>query len=348
MRRLEPDERERRIADFVRAESGRNVVGVSGVARLTGGSSRQVWSVDVTLGEGDAAERMPLVLRIDPTGGRSANPSADGGGFTREFRLIEAAHRLGVPVPRVYWSCEDASRLGGPFYLMERVEGETIPRRIMRSDDLAEARAKLPEQLGRALARIHAIDLGEPGLARLPAPEDGRSSPEQQLVQIRQGIDISPSPSPVLELVFRWLEQNVPPETSRTLVHGDYRVGNVMVGPEGLRAVLDWELAHIGDPHEDLAWMCTKTWRFGNVEQPVGGLGAREPFYAAYEAESKRTLDRDALRYWEVLCSAKVWVVWVIQVRSYLSGIIPSVEQAAIGRRTAETELDLLELIEAG
>ena len=129
-------------------------------------------------------------------------------------------------------------------------------------------------------------------------------------------------------------------------MHGDFRMGNVIVGPEGLRTVLDWELAHVGDPHEDLAWMCIKTWRFGQLDQPVGGVGAREPFYRAYESESGRALDREALRYWELLCSLKVVCVWIFQVRAYLSGAIPSVEQAAIGRRIAETELDLLQLLD--
>ncbi len=133
---------------------------------------------------------------------------------------------------------------------------------------------------------------------------------------------------------------------ARTLVHGDFRMGNVVVGPDGLRAVLDWELAHVGDPHEDLAWMCTRTWRFGHASAPVGGVGPREPFYRAYEQESGRTLDRAALRWWETLCSAKVCVVWIVQMNAYLSGVIPSVEQAAIGRRMAETEFDLLELLE--
>ena len=109
--------------------------------------------------------------------------------------------------------------------------------------------------------------------------------------------------------------------------------------------MLDWELAHVGDPHEDLAWMCTRTWRFGNADRPVGGVGEREPFYAAYEAESGRGLDRAALRYWELLCSAKVVCVWIFQVRAYLTGANPSVEQATIGRRIAETELDLLEIL---
>ena len=153
------------------------------------------------------------------------------------------------------------------------------------------------------------------------------------------------SPVPTLELAYRWLEQNHPPERDRALVHGDYRLGNVIVGPDGLRAILDWELAHVGDPYEDLAWMCTKTWRFGEIERPVGGLGQREPFYRSYEDGAGRRLEREELAYWELLSSARVAVVWIFQVRAYLGGTRPSVEHAAIGRRMAETELDLLELL---
>ncbi len=287
------------------------------------------------------------MLRINPAppGAQASSLSETAGGFDGEFRLLQAVHGCGAPVPKPWWSCSDRELIGGPFYLMDRIEGETIPRRIYRSDELAQARELLPEQLGTALARIHRTETaGE--LAWLPGPAEGRSSPGEQVESIRRGLAASPGPAPVLELALRWLWQNLPEERGRTLVHGDFRIGNVVVGADGLRAVLDWELAHVGDPHEDLAWMCTRTWRFGNVDLPVGGVGPREPFYSAYEKESGRTLDRDALRYWEVLGSAKVAVVWIFQVQSYLSGANPSVEQAAIGRRKAETELDLLDLLE--
>lgn len=288
------------------------------------------------------------MIRINPAppGAQPSSLSENAGGFDNEFRLLQAVHGCGAPVPKPWWSCVDREVLGGPFYLMDRIEGETIPRRIYRAEELAAAREQLPEQLGRALARIHRAELGT-DLAWLPGPAEGRSSPEEQVESIRRGLDASPGPAPVLELALRWLEQNIPAEGERTLVHGDFRIGNVVVGPDGLRGVLDWELAHVGDPHEDLAWMCTRTWRFGNVDLPVGGVGLREPFYAAYEKEGGRSLDRDALRYWELLGSAKVAVVWIFQVQAYLSGANPSVEQAAIGRRKAETEHDLLELLES-
>lgn len=341
VKKLDGQERTRRIEAFLREATQRRAR-VDDVRLLAGGSSRQVWNLDVSL---DDDPPLPLVLRIDPTAG-AATGLAGSSGFEREFRLLQEALRCGVPVPRVWWACQDASLLGGPFYLMDRVEGETIARRIFRAPELASARERLPAQLGEALARIHRIDPGAPGLDGLPRPAEGASSPEEQLVQLRRGIDMAPSPTPVCELAYRHLLGHVPPERDRTVVHGDYRVGNVVVGPDGLRAVLDWELAHVGDPHEDLAWMCTKTWRFGNVDLPVGGVGPREPFYAAYEAESGRKLDREALRYWEILCSLKVAVVWIMQVNAYLSGLRATVETATIGRRMAETELDLLQLLE--
>ena len=315
---------------------------MSGLRRLPGGSSRQVWSVDAEI-DGTA---YPLVIRYDPTYGTDRTSLQSPGGFLGEFQILKAMHGHGVRVPEVFWGSQEPELLGGPFYLMRRIEGETIPRRILRSDELAEARQALPALLGRELARIHSLDVEREGLDFLPAPAAGASSPETQLLQIRAGFDQAPNPNPTLELVYRWLAENAPPERGRTIVHGDFRIGNFIVGPEGLRAVLDWELCHVGDPHEDLAWMCTKTWRFGNLDLPVGGMGEREPFYVAYEEESGRTLDRAALRYWEMLCSAKVAVVWILQVAAYMSGAIPTVEHAAIGRRLPETELDLLQLLE--
>ena len=350
MEKLEREERVRRIEAWIGAHAGQPAR-VLNLRRMAGGSSRQVWSLDLELAGETGAEKSALVLRIDPTASAAASRglAADGGGFRLEFRLLEEALRCEVPVPRVYWPCAELEPLGGPFYLMDRIEGETIGTRILRETALANARDLLPAQLGGALARIHRMSPDAPGLERIARPAPGVSSAVEQLAQIRRGVDAAPSPTPVCEWAYRWLEKHAPRGGgTRALVHGDYRMGNIVVGPEGLRAVLDWELAHVGDPHEDLAWMCTRTWRFGNPGAPVGGVGPREPFYRAYEAESGRTLDRDALRWWETLSSAKVCVVWIVQMNAYLSGVIPSVEQAAIGRRMAETERDLLELLEDG
>ena len=158
---LEPDERVRRIEAFLTEASGEGPVEVRGLRRLAGGSSRQVWSLDVVVGR--RSTPLPLVLRIDPTPKGVPGLTRTAAGFEGEFALLSAVHREGVPVPRVYWACAEVERLGGPFYLMERVEGETIPRRILRSEDLAKARELLPAQLGRALARIHRVPIVQEG-----------------------------------------------------------------------------------------------------------------------------------------------------------------------------------------
>ena len=343
MNDLTPAERVERLQAFLRECTGDASVQVRDLRRMAGGASRQVWRLDATL---DAEESsLELVLRIDPAPRAAPGLERVSAGLEGEFRLLETLHRHGLRVPRTYWFCDDSEVLGAPFYLMQRVEGETLPRRILRSDELAKARAALPQQLGRALAEVHALDPGAEGLEGLPGPAPGQTALDFQLAQIRAGIDQALSPVPTLELAYRWLERNRPSERTPTLVHGDYRLGNVIVGSDGLRSILDWELAHLGDPHEDLAWMCTKTWRFGEQDRPVGGVGQREPFYRAYEEVSGRPLERGQLGYWELLALAKVAVVWIFQVRSYLAGTRPSVEHAAIGRRMAETELDLLELL---
>jgi aminoglycoside phosphotransferase (APT) family kinase protein len=159
---------------------------------------------------------------------------------------------------------------------------------------------------------------------------------------------IAPEPHPAFELAFRWLKRNLPAAAETTLVHGDFRMGNLIVGPEGVRAVLDWELAHTGDPMEDLAWMCVRSWRFGNDDMPVGGVGRREDFFGAYETASGRTVNREAVHWWEVFGNVRWGVICIMQARAYLDGFSKSVELAAIGRRTAETEWEMLNLIEGG
>ena len=151
---------------------------------------------------------------------------------------------------------------------------------------------------------------------------------------------------PVFDLAFRWLAGNVPESGVARLVHGDFRVGNVMVDQRGLAAVLDWELAHIGDPMEDLGWLCGRSWRYGRDELTCGGVGRREDLVRAYEAASGQSIDPNALRFWEVFGNLRWGVFTLVQVRPFLDGQSPSIELATIGRRAAETEWELLNLIE--
>ncbi len=261
-----------------------------------------------------------------------------------EYRLLEAAQAAGVLVPRVHLMGDDS--LGAPFFLMERVEGETIARRILRDDEYAVAREKMTEQLGEILASVHRVDPGE--LAKvLPQPIEGKSPAESELQRIEGTFrSIAPQPHPAFELAIRWLKGHLPPAAEPTLVHGDFRLGNLIVGPDGVRSVLDWELAHVGDPMEDLGWVCVRSWRFGNDDRPVAGVGQREDLFRAYEAAGGRKVDPATARWWEVFGNLRWGVMCIMQARAYLDGLSKSVELATIGRRSAETEWELLNLLE--
>lgn len=162
---------------------------------------------------------------------------------------------------------------------------------------------------------------------------------------------IAPEPHPAFELALRWLharadahERERASGPPRALVHGDFRIGNVLFGPDGLRVMLDWELAHIGDPAEDMGFICVRSWRFGGPK-PVGGIGDREEFFAAYEQAGGAPVDPEWVRFWEVFGNLRWGIICISQARTYLDGHSKSVELASIGRRTAETEWELLELI---
>ena len=299
-------------------------ISVGEVARLPGGASRETWSF-VVRGEGATVRR--LVLRRDP-------PGAPTSGVRLEASLLAAAARAGVPVPQVVLSGDADAGLDASFVVTEFVEGETIPRRILRDAGLEAARGRLAAQCGRTLAALHRIPASQ--VAGLPGGDP--------LEGLRAVLDRLGQPHPAFELAFRWLGDTRPPRGEPVVVHGDFRNGNLIVGPDGLRAVLDWELAHSGDALEDLGWLCVKAWRFG-APLPVGGFGTVDQLTAAYEAAGGCKVDPDALRWWEVLGTLRWGIICIVQAVTHTSGAVRSVELAAIGRRVCEVEWDLLELL---
>jgi aminoglycoside phosphotransferase (APT) family kinase protein len=312
-------------------------VTVREVRRLTGGAVHETWAVMVARADG-AEER--LVLRAFPPYGPQAL------GAEAEYTLLAAAWAAGVAVPQpvALLGAEDLER---PGYLMAYVAGETLGRRVVAAPALAAARAVLLEQAAVQAARIHAVPVTAALRRWLRGPEAGESAAAAELRRLEASYRaLATEPHPVYELALRWLGQRLPGETGEVvLVHGDYRVGNLVVGPEGLRAVLDWEGAHLGDPAEDLGWFCVRSWRFGAWDRPAGGLGSREAWLAAYAAVSGREVAAERVRWWEVLGNVR-WGVSILAIaQPFLAGQTRDVEPGAIGRRFAETEMELLDLI---
>ncbi len=334
-----------RLAAFIaeRESLAPEAVRVTNLERLAGGASRLLWSFDCEVeAPGSEVRRMELVLRQDPPGRISP------GVMELEFALLGAAAEQGVPVPTVHWEVGGVEVLGSPFFAMDRITGEAIPRRLLRDEAYAGTRQVLTGQLGANLARIHALDTGLPALKdRLARPKAGVSPARAEIENLAAGYrQLAVEPHPVLDLAERWLRQIAPEPPGLTLVHGDYRVGNVMFDEQGLLAVLDWELAHVGDPIEDLGWLCVKAWRFGHDALEVGGVGTRDELVSAYEGAGGVAVDRDALRFWEACGNFKLALVFITQARAYLDGSHPTVELASLGRRTAEPEAELLRLME--
>jgi len=315
-----PDENE--LARSLTPWVGRGA-SIEGLTRMSGGASRETWSFDAV---GTDGTRTELVLRRDPPG----RPSEDGV-VERETRAITMAAAAG-PVPEVLF-CSGGPGLGTAGLVMRRVPGETVARRILRDEQYAQARGVLVGQLGRFAARLHGLE-----------PPAGFPEPDP-LGGLRELYGSFGQPSEVFDLALAELSANPPPAREPALVHGDFRLGNLIAGPEGLRAVLDWELTHLGNPAEDLGWLCVKAWRFG-ADAPVAGLGSREELLAAYRAAGGADITLDELRWWEIFGTLRWGVICLRQAWAHLSGLHRSVELAAVGRRVCEQEWDLLLLLD--
>lgn len=297
---------------------GRSGGQVTDLVRLTGGASRETWRCDV--------DGVPHIVQRQRAG--SLHDMAV------EASILRAAAVQGVRVPPLVAHVVDDD---GVSSLVTRfVPGETIARKILRDDQYAAARERLADDLGRALARVHRIPPDSvPGVVEL-----------DPLQAYRQRLDELGRPHPAFELAFRWLEDHRPPVTrDPVVVHGDFRLGNVIVDEDGLAAVIDWELAHLGDPVEDLGWLCVPAWRFGSPK-PVAGVADRDVLLRAYAEESGVEIDPETLRWSEVNGILRWGIMCIMQAEAHRSGMARSHELAAIGRRVCENEHDLFLALE--
>lgn len=291
--------------------------GIAAVERLSGGASRLTWRVDLSSGEA-------VIVQRERAGSAGANLA-----MAQQAELLEAAADTGVPVPQVLGS---GGEPGTGFVVLELVGGEAIPRRILRDPALLDAGAGLAFEAGRALAAVHRI-----------APSTARLAGGDALVQMTGLLHGFEEPHPALELGLQWLEEHRPAPGEQVVLHGDFRLGNLLVERSGISAVLDWELAHLGAAAEDLGWFCGRAWRFGSPLE-AGGVGTVHDLLAGYRAGGGIAPDPAELRWWQAYGTLRWALICMLQASVHLNGYHRSVELAAIGRRTAECEEDLLEL----
>jgi aminoglycoside phosphotransferase (APT) family kinase protein len=296
-------------------------VEVSEPVLLAGGASKEAWAVD--------ADGERLIVR------RAAATVMHHHTLTlgQEYAVIEAAFEAGVKAPKPYGYLADLA--GREAFAMARLEGDTIGRRIVRKDELAGARERLPEQMAEELAKIHSIPA-----ARLPFLAE--ASVEQMVAEL----DEVGEPHPAIELGLWWLRENRPPARELVVNHGDYRIGNVVVDPDGLVGVLDWEFVHLDDPVRDIGFGMIRTWRFGVPEKRLGGVGDAEPFIERYNELTGREVRPEELDYWEVAGNVAWAIGSLTQAQRHLSGRDRSVELATLGRLGAEVEYELCRLLE--
>jgi aminoglycoside phosphotransferase (APT) family kinase protein len=300
---------------------GRDVE-VSEPVLLAGGASKEAWAVD--------ADGERLLVRRAAASVMHAHTLT----LAHEFEVLLAAHEAGVTVPRPYGYIPELA--GREAFVMERLEGETIGRRIVQKPELAAARERLPVQMAEELARIHAIP-----------PERLPFLPEARLERMIVELDEIGEPHPAIELGLWWLRENRPAARPAVVVHGDFRIGNLVVREDGLAGVLDWEFAHVDDPVRDLAFSLVRAWRFGVADKRLGGIGEVEPYLERYNELTGFDVRPEELDYWEVAGNVGWAVGCLTQAQRHLSGLDRSVELAILGRLSAEVEYEICHLLEA-
>ncbi len=327
-----------RLEGFIARAAGVASAALTGSAPLTGGALQENVALDVQLGAASDPQR--FVLRISPG---SAIPES----LTRaqEFAVARAAFEAGVTTPEPLWLCTDPAVLGADFAIMRRAEGVAAAHRLVREPALGGPREALLGRLGEELARLHTVQPPRPDLAFLPsaAPTPALA----MIARLRGWLDAHATPRPALEWALRRLELRAPATEQVVLCHGDFRTGNYLVDEQGLTAILDWELAHWGDPVSDLGWFTARCWRAGRPEQRAGGIGPVEPLLAGYERASGRTVDLATLDYWEAMAHARWALIAIHQSERHAPGEPPALEQALTGYIVPELEYEAMCMLDA-
>jgi aminoglycoside phosphotransferase (APT) family kinase protein len=288
---------------------------ISGLHRSAGGSSKENWAFDATITVGRVSTRHPLLLRRDPPSGVVAT------GQQQEFLLLQALEPTALPVAGVRWLDATGEWLERPSAVVDRRQGRASRSALRVADPLglgASGQLRLAAEMVNVLAAIHAVDVDATGVATI-LPTCGPSPGTHEIDRWERELDEQElEPQPALRAALRWLRAHVPDPPDRLhLVHGDFRPGNVLVHEGRLEVVLDWELAHLGDPVDDLGWYCSSVYA---REHFLPGTWQPADLLRRYEERSGTPVAIERLHFWQVLSTFRLAVMALTGVRLFCEG----------------------------
>jgi aminoglycoside phosphotransferase (APT) family kinase protein len=299
---------------------------VTNARRILGGASRHTWSVDATWNDAvGTPQHRGLIFRMDPP---SSLLESNRG---TEYAMYRALYgRPGIPLPEPLLLEDDEDALGMPFFVMQRLDGAPWPYELLTGRGESILR-----QMFGILGSIAAVDHGSVGLDRVladPSPDGAWAVELGRWERTLSEHDLGPMP--ITSAVIRELRRHPPPPPSRIgIVHGDFRVGNVLFKPDGVTGVLDWEMTHLGDPHEDLAWSMARNWRSGTTPEKIGNALDPAEALAEWEATSGLRVEPETLRWWQLFTHVKASAIWSTAAHEFASGRTDELMFATMGWR---------------
>lgn len=314
---MSEDELAEKFAAFLETRiPGASNTRVTQISRIHGGASRQTYSVDVTFDDESGPQTKGMILRRDPP------DSLIDTERRVEFAAIKSAFgQSGIPVPEAMYLEEGIGPLGAPFFVMGRIEGGD-PLNPFQIDTIEPHRKKMGEQFFQHMGAIAALPVEGSALSAETDTPTADACWRRELTywanEIRSN---AANPQPVAEASIRYLENNPPPPAQRlSIVHGDYRTGNFLHDGEGnINAILDWEMAHIGDPYEDLAWATDPFWCANDMERAAGFLPWPEAI-GVWQAASGCTFDPAAFEWWSIFAHVKALGIWISSAKAFADG----------------------------
>jgi len=339
------DSTDKKVAEYIaKALDASTDVAILNTDLLNKGDSKTSWLFELELEGGKMNGRQQFVLRLQEP---QIMPFAHN--IIHEYAILKFLHEKQETVPEPLVVCEDAAIAGQPFYVMPRMAGRTDPHRVVSDLSDTEEGNTLVKDLGKSLARMHSVRPPQEALIFLGTPPESpaKAAIEGCYAYLDQITSRSSALAyPVIEWGLRWLSRNLPEKESVVLCHGDFRLANIMVADKKIAAIMDFEYSNWSDPHEDLATFCMKSARYGAAEMIAGGLANREVLLEAYSLNSKREVDEERLRFWELLANIRTALHFIESGHRYMQGFSPSLDMALVTHNVGALELEILTLVD--